>query len=182
MPSTSPASAADAPATAAAPSTTRRSRVSSATRANATCARSSGGRGGVRGARRARRRHPLAVAVGWILAVPLGDLGAAIATRPRRAEHLMRREGRGKLGTLFASVVTGLVIVRHLLGRPMRHAEAVAGAALYWAGLMICLWASLRAFGYSLAPVGVVLGFATGYVATPPPNSPQAARAASTRR
>ena len=109
---------------------------------------------------------PWQLAVGWMLVVPLCYLGAAIVTQPRRAERLMQREGRGKIGTLFATVVAGVVIVRHLLRRPIRHAEAVAGAVLYWAGLMVCLWASLRAFGYSLGPTGMVLGFATGYVAT----------------
>ena len=109
---------------------------------------------------------PWELAVGWILAVPLCYLGAAIVTQPRRAERLMRREGRGKLRTLFATLIAGVVIVRQLLRHPARHAEAVGGAAIYWAGLMVCLWASLRAFGYSLGPTGVVLGFATGYAAT----------------
>jgi uncharacterized membrane protein YbhN (UPF0104 family) len=107
-----------------------------------------------------------ALELAWIVAVPCCYLGAIIVTQPGRVERLTRLEGRGQAGTLFATMVAGVVIVRHILAHPVRHLEAVGGAAVYWAGLMTALWGGLHAFGQGLAPTSLVLGFATGYAAT----------------
>ena len=44
--------------------------------------------------------------------------------------------------------------------------RAVGGAALFWAGELLCAWAALRAFGTQIGVAPLVLGYTTGYVAT----------------
>jgi undecaprenyl-diphosphatase len=112
------------------------------------------------------RGVPWQLEVGWLLVVPLCYLGGAIVTQPSRVERLTCMEGRGKVGTLFATAVAGVAIVRHMFVHPQRHAEAIGGAVLYWSGLMLALWGGLHAFGQGLGPTELVLGFATGYAAT----------------
>jgi hypothetical protein len=44
--------------------------------------------------------------------------------------------------------------------------SAIGGAALFWAGELLCAWAALRAFGARLGVAPLLLGYITGYVAT----------------
>jgi len=57
-------------------------------------------------------------------------------------------------------------IVRVLFRRPAQHATAYVGAALYWAGDILCLWLALRAFDVTLSFTALVLAYATSYLAT----------------
>jgi uncharacterized membrane protein YbhN (UPF0104 family) len=109
---------------------------------------------------------PWELLVAWLLVVPLCYLGGTIVTQPGRVGRLTRLEGRDRIGTLFATTVAGVAIVRTMLRHPLRHLEAVGGAAVYWLGLMVALWGGLHAFGEGLRPSALVLGFATGYVVT----------------
>lgn len=109
---------------------------------------------------------PWELQLGWIAAVTAAFAGGAFVTQPGRVERLTAREGRGPLGTVFATAVAGVAIVRVILRHAVRHAEALGGAVLYWAGLMLALWAGLHAFGQSLGLFALVLGFATGYAVT----------------
>ena len=114
----------------------------------------------------AGRGAPWELELAWIVAVPACYVAAAFVTQPCRVERLTRMEGRGRIGTTFATAIAGVAIVRHILRRPVSHGEAVGGAALYWTGLMLALWGGLHAFGHALGITGIVLGFATGYAAT----------------
>ena len=109
---------------------------------------------------------PLALEVGWIVGVCFCYAGAIVVTQPGRVDRLTQLEGRGRAGTLFAATVAGVAIVRHIISHPIRYAEPFWGAAIYWTGLMIALWGGLQAFGWGLGVTGLVLGFATGYIAT----------------
>ena len=61
--------------------------------------------------------------------------------------------------------VRALVLVRALSHAPARLVlRAVGGAAVFWAGELLCAWAALRAFGVTVAVAPLVLGYITGYV------------------
>jgi glycosyltransferase 2 family protein len=109
---------------------------------------------------------PLALELGWITCVSCCYAGAIFVSQPGRVDRLTRLEGRGRVGTVFATTIAGVAIVRHIVTRPIRCGEAFWGAAIYWTGLMLALWGGLHAFGWGLGVTGLVLGFATGYVVT----------------
>jgi uncharacterized membrane protein YbhN (UPF0104 family) len=44
--------------------------------------------------------------------------------------------------------------------------RAIGGAALFWAGELLCAWAALRSFGTRVALAPLLLGYTTGYVST----------------
>src|SRR5262249_35374715 len=46
------------------------------------------------------------------------------------------------------------------------HWPGFAGAAVYWAGDVACLWAALHPFGATVSVAAVVLAHAVGYVLT----------------
>jgi undecaprenyl-diphosphatase len=113
---------------------------------------------------------PLELALPWLVIVPTSMLIAAWVSSPKRCERLGRRpEGDGLRVTirrLFADSVRGLILVRKMLRRPHRYPLGVLGFPLYWAGEMACLYAGLQAFGADVPVAGLVLGYATGKVAT----------------
>lgn len=105
-----------------------------------------------------------AMTVPWLLVIP----GFAVAwwlTSPVRGERLSHLDGNQAKRT-FAHAVSGLVVLRSLVVQPRAHGLAFVGAALYWSGEILCLWASLRAFHASVQLPALVLAYATGYVAT----------------
>jgi len=106
------------------------------------------------------------VAVAWLVAVPFCYLGGYLATSPRRVGRLTHTDNGGRIRRVFADTIASVAIVRKVLGRPLSHVEAVAGAGLYWLGDMVTLWAGLRAFGVHIGLIALVLGYATGYAAT----------------
>jgi uncharacterized membrane protein YbhN (UPF0104 family) len=93
----------------------------------------------------------------WLVAVPLCVAAAFWVTAPRRYERLAAERG-GRVRRLFAAAVRGVRLVRR------SSALGVAGAVVYWAGDLLCLWAGLRAFGVSLGLAALVFGYATGYL------------------
>jgi uncharacterized membrane protein YbhN (UPF0104 family) len=113
---------------------------------------------------------PLAMTLPWLIVVPIAVAAAAWVSSPHRSERLTKtRRERGIFGgarRLFADAVRGVVLVRELLANPRACAAGVLGFPLYWAGDLLCLWAALRAFGESVPLSALILGYATGYVAT----------------
>jgi uncharacterized membrane protein YbhN (UPF0104 family) len=109
---------------------------------------------------------PRSLQLAWPAAVVPAWSLAALLSSPAHASRIAGWGERGRLRGLLASAIDGVVLVRDMLGRPLRHREAVAGTILYWAGLMAALWGSLRAFGVELGLSALVLGFATGYAAS----------------
>lgn len=101
------------------------------------------------------------VAIAWAVAVPLCFvLGRWFTSRERV------RAGEGRIRRLFTDTLASVVIVRRILGRPLRHLEAVGGSLLYWTGDLVTLWAGLRAFDVEIGVIPLVLGYATGYAVT----------------
>ena len=108
---------------------------------------------------------PLAMALPWLIGIPACFIAAAAVSSPRGAARLRRHDHR-RLRAALADAVGGVVLVRALVLRPRANAKPLAGSFFYWAGDLLCLWAGLQAFGAEAALAGVVLGYATGYVAT----------------
>lgn len=100
---------------------------------------------------------PLAAVLPWLVAVPACFAAALWVTARPRYERLAALDG-SRPGRLFAACVQGVMLVRHL---PLR---AFAGAAVYWAGDLLCLWGGLRAFGVHLGLASLLLAYTTGYL------------------
>ena len=105
------------------------------------------------------------VPVAWLVTTAACFAGGLWVSVPRRRAAFVRCDGR--IGRLLAIVVGALVYIRELMaGAPDLRRRAVAGAALFWAGEVLCAWAALRAFGAELGPTPLLLGYTTGYLAT----------------
>ena len=129
------------------------------------------------------RGAPLAMTLPWLIGVPLCLAAAAWITSPSRRSRFVRVDEAkprkdGGLGNRLrrfwvqtkrglADAIGGVLVVRHLIAHPRRHAAGVLGFAVYWFGHLFTLYAALRAFGvHDLEVSPLVLAFATGYVAT----------------
>jgi glycosyltransferase 2 family protein len=99
----------------------------------------------------------------WVAAVPAGfAVGFWLAARH---EHVA--EGKdGKLWRVLADALAGTNLIRRMASQPLRFAPAASGITLYWAGELVSLWASIRAFGTTLAFGPLLIGLATGYALT----------------
>jgi uncharacterized membrane protein YbhN (UPF0104 family) len=118
----------------------------------------------------------------WLVAVPLCTAAAIWVSSPRRGERIsslprdpvrLERNPRtwprwlwhaARAG--FSDAVGGVVLVRRLLGRPLRHPAALLGFPVYWAGDVLTLYAALRAFGVHPPFVPLVLAYSTGFIMT----------------
>jgi uncharacterized membrane protein YbhN (UPF0104 family) len=105
------------------------------------------------------------VTLPWLLVVP-GFAFAVWATSPVRVDSLVEAEGQRMPRRLLGHAVNGLTVLRQLVLAPKEGALAFAGAALYWFGDILCLWASLKAFHAGVAIPALILAYATGYVFT----------------
>jgi uncharacterized membrane protein YbhN (UPF0104 family) len=115
----------------------------------------------------AGRGAPTFLEAAWLAAVPACVLAAAWTTAPARCERMTHPPaGAGRIRQLLADAIGGVVIVRAAVRRPVRHAAAIGGVAIYWAGDLLCLWGGLRALGVHLGLAALVLGYATGYLST----------------
>lgn len=124
---------------------------------------------------------PSAMALAWVVTVPVCVAVGLVASEPGRIERLSRVPApvavdgpspsvprwfwRG-VRALLADAIGGLVYVRAALRHPLRHRTAIVGYPLYWAGDLLTLYACVRAFGADLGLVPLVLAYATGYAAT----------------
>jgi glycosyltransferase 2 family protein len=99
----------------------------------------------------------------WVVAVPAGfALGFWLAAQH---EHVAERR-TGKLLRMLADALAGINLVRRMASEPLRFAPAALGITLYWAGELVSLWASVRAFGATLTFGPLLIGLATGYALT----------------
>jgi uncharacterized membrane protein YbhN (UPF0104 family) len=108
-----------------------------------------------------KREPPLDFTIPWATLVPVGAVLAFIGVRNRR-RFVDHAGWRGYLGR----ILTGIHILFRLASEWRRHWPALAGATVYWAGDVLCLWASLQPFGPSPALPPVILAHAVGYVLT----------------
>jgi uncharacterized membrane protein YbhN (UPF0104 family) len=115
---------------------------------------------------------PRSMEIAWLLVLPLCVAGALWFTAKSRVERFTALPGPtgGRLAralrTALADGVGGVVLVRHVLARPVRYALAVAGFPLFWAGDILGMWAALRAFDARVGLVPLVLAYTTAYVVT----------------
>jgi uncharacterized membrane protein YbhN (UPF0104 family) len=125
---------------------------------------------------------PLGMALAWIAVVPFCFLAGAWVSSPRRIRRFSRvvaappprswapaplaRWAVTWLRNALADAIGGLRYVRAVLGGPLRHPAGFAGFPLYWIGHLLALYAAVRAFGQELGLAGLVLAYATGYIAT----------------
>jgi uncharacterized membrane protein YbhN (UPF0104 family) len=101
----------------------------------------------------------------WLVVVPVCYAAAAGVSEPERVAR-MRQRYVGRVRRIFLDTVLAVSLVRHVLVHPRREAQALGGAALYWTGNLLALWAGVRAFGFELGLAALVLAYATGYAAT----------------
>lgn len=109
---------------------------------------------------------PLGMALPWLIIVPpclvLGVWLSGSETGRRVASQPMRRA----ITRLFSDAVASTILVRYMAGRPRTHKSALVGPVMNWGGEILCLWASLRAFGVNLGLPQLMLVYATAYVVT----------------
>lgn len=107
------------------------------------------------------RKPGLDFTIPWATLVPLGALLAWFGVRHR--ERFANREGlRGKLGDILEAIH----VLFRLVAEWRQHWLGFAGATLYWAGDVLCLWASLQPFDAAPSFPAIVLAHAVGYVLT----------------
>lgn len=106
-------------------------------------------------------RHPsMGLTLPWAIAVPLGFAAALWAVG-----HRHRFRDQGHLKDAIAQALESIHVLRSLFVR--RHLAGPVGAAVYWFGEIVCLWACLHAFGHGAPSVKLLLiGYATGYALT----------------
>jgi len=107
---------------------------------------------------------PWEVPVAWLVITPACFAGGLWISAPRRCDRFTQPTGNW-LRDALGVAVRALVLVRKLVHSPARLiVRALGGAALFWAGEVLCAWAALRAFGVSVAVAPLLLGYTTGYV------------------
>jgi uncharacterized membrane protein YbhN (UPF0104 family) len=104
---------------------------------------------------------PLAMTLPWLVAAPPCFLAAVFVATGKPGT---RRAG-GRLGRVLADAIAGVGLVSRLVRCPRRHLAGILGAFAYWGGALLCFWAALQAFGVDVSLPGLVLVYATGYVA-----------------
>ncbi len=107
------------------------------------------------------REPPLDFTIPWATLVPLGGVAAFLGVR-RRARFKGQPGWRGWL----CQVLYGIELLFQLASEWRRHWPAFAGASIYWAGDVVCLWVCLKPFGAAPAFAAVVIAHAAGYVLT----------------
>lgn len=106
---------------------------------------------------------PAAMALPWIVGVPVVMATARWFTAPNRHGRWSMQRGRGlrtALGTGVHAAAWARRVIATEQGRPL-----LGWALVYWVGDLLSLWAALRAFGWNLSPVILVLAYVTGYLA-----------------
>jgi glycosyltransferase 2 family protein len=106
---------------------------------------------------------PSALVVPWLVLVPVLAGAATYVTRPIRVERLTA--GRGSfVRRALAYAIAAVAWVRLVLPSPDGR-RMVGATVLYWAGNVVCLWASLRSVGQGLPLPELILAFAAGHAA-----------------
>jgi uncharacterized membrane protein YbhN (UPF0104 family) len=105
------------------------------------------------------------IALPWLAVIP-GAVAAAWLTSPKRAERQRVKNRAGRLRRGFSHAVAALVVLRRLIMDWRHYPTGLLGAALYWAGDIVTLWAALRVFDVRLSVPAVVLAYGTGWALT----------------
>lgn len=109
---------------------------------------------------------PIGMAIPWLIIVPpciaLALWLGGSATGRRIAGRTMQRTW----SRLFGDAVASVLLCRHMATNPRQHKAALGGPILNWGGELICLWASLRAFGVQIGLNHLILAYAAAYVVT----------------
>ncbi len=109
---------------------------------------------------------PLGMALPWLIIVPpcvaLGIWLSGSDVGRRAADRITPRTS----ARLFGDAVASTILVRHMAASPRSHKAALVGPVLNWGGEIVCLWASLRAFGVNLGLPQLILAYAAAYVVT----------------
>jgi uncharacterized membrane protein YbhN (UPF0104 family) len=108
-----------------------------------------------------RHKPGLDFTIPWATLVPLGAVLAAVGVR-RRERFVGRGGWRGRLG----DVLEAIGVLFRLAAAWRTQWAGFAGSAVYWAGDVLCLWASLQPFAAAPPFAAVVLAHAVGYVLT----------------
>jgi uncharacterized membrane protein YbhN (UPF0104 family) len=104
-----------------------------------------------------------ALAAPFLILVPFCVGAAALVTQPGRVERLTTPRGSFVLRALGCAIAA-IAWVRSLLPDPAGR-RMLAATVLYWAGNVVCLWASLRSVGETLPLPELLLAFAVGHAA-----------------
>jgi uncharacterized membrane protein YbhN (UPF0104 family) len=104
--------------------------------------------------------------VGWACVVAACYATAVFMSSPVRITRFLHPESPTRARQLLADAIGGVAICREVIRHPLRHPAALGGVAIYWAGNLLCLWGALQAVGVTLTPDRLILGYATGYLAT----------------
>jgi uncharacterized membrane protein YbhN (UPF0104 family) len=108
-----------------------------------------------------RRKPGLDFTVPWAILVPLGAVLAFVGVRHR--DRFVGRDGwRGKLGDILEAIDVLFRLTREW----REHWLGFVGASVYWAGDVVCLWASLKPFDAAPAFPAVIIAHAVGYSLT----------------
>lgn len=106
-------------------------------------------------------KPPLAFTLPWAITVPLGFAAALWAVGRRDRFH-----GRDGWREGLAQALDSIHVLRCLFTQ-RRYALGPIGAAVYWLGEIVCLWACVQAFTHGTPSVPLILiGYATGYALT----------------
>lgn len=108
---------------------------------------------------------PLAMTIPWLVLMPPCFLASAWVIRGPTSRHFSESREGGRIRRAFGDAVAGVALFREMVTTPAQHVGGLVGAAVYWTGDLLCLWAALRAFGVELSLAALVLAYATGYVA-----------------
>jgi uncharacterized membrane protein YbhN (UPF0104 family) len=107
---------------------------------------------------------PWEVPVAWLVITPACFAGGLWISAARRQARFVRPTG-SRVRDALGVAVRALALVRKLVHAPVRlAARALGGAALFWAGELLCAWAALRAFGVTVGIAPLLVGYTTGYV------------------
>ncbi len=106
---------------------------------------------------------PLGMALPWVVMVPIVIALAGWFTQPGRVER-WRTGNDGRVRRSIGIGVGAAAWVRSALMAPEGRL-VFRWAALYWAGDLLSLWAALQAFGAGPSLAGLLLAYATGYLA-----------------
>ena len=107
---------------------------------------------------------PWVVPAAWLVITPACFAAGLWISAPRRRARFTRASS-SRLRDALGVAVRALGLIRTLPRAPVRlRARAIGGAALFWAGELLCAWAALRSFGVAVALAPLILGYTTGYV------------------
>jgi uncharacterized membrane protein YbhN (UPF0104 family) len=107
---------------------------------------------------------PWPVPVAWLVVVPSCIAAGTWISAPSRRDRFTRAAD-GWLRRALGVAVIALVYIRRLMRSPRRiRWRALGGAAVFWAGDILCAWAALRAFGTTVQVAPLILGYSTGYL------------------